>query len=84
MKMNEMPEELPFSAVYPSGGMEKNPADKDVKQPVALGETPMGKMGPDGDNPMISDTDPGQPHYTYCQQLRASTSADPTPAKPGA
>lgn len=87
MKMSEMPEELSVKAIYPSGGMEKIPADHDVKQPGALGEAPMGNMGPDGDNPSIDESGVGlfgKGPLSYCEQVRKSSSSDPTPAMPGA
>lgn len=84
MKMNEKPEELAVKAIYPSGGMEKIPADHDVVQPGALGEAPMGKMGADGDNPSISESVGSFGMKGESFPARSSGgSSDPYPAMPG-
>lgn len=81
MKMNAKPVPVNPAPVFPSGGMEDR---DDLLQEPMLGETPMGKMGADGDNPSVEIMPLGEPYMCESQKVRAGASGNPIPEMPGA
>ena len=80
--MKEMAPKI--TAEYPAGGMREEDVGDGANQINVLGDTPMGNMGPNGDNPAVGHEPMGEPHMLSGQMAgKPSTSADPYPAKPG-